>query len=70
MRITKDATHLGNGVIQPEHAVEILCANCGYDLNARELAEDRCADCGEELHLRRNATVKVTTLPPMVGGVN
>lgn len=70
MKIVKDPARLEDGNAQPAHVVEIVCHSCGYDLNAEEMAASKCADCGEELHLRRNATVKVTTLPPMFGGVN
>jgi DNA-directed RNA polymerase subunit RPC12/RpoP len=70
MRIAHKPDVAEDGTVQPTHTVEIVCANCGYDLHAGELAATKCADCGADLELRRNATVQVTALPPMLGGVN
>ena len=70
MRIARKPDVAEDGSVQPAHTIEIVCANCGYDLDAEELAAAKCADCGADLELRRSATVQVTTLPPMLGGVN
>ena len=33
--------------IDPKHEIEVVCGNCGYDLDEAELTADTCADCGE-----------------------
>ena len=52
MRTVTEATQLENG-IEPKHEIEVLCANCGYDLDEAELEADTCSDCGEALNLRQ-----------------
>jgi predicted RNA-binding Zn-ribbon protein involved in translation (DUF1610 family) len=70
MRIAHKPDIAEDGTVQPTHTVDIVCSSCGYDLAAEELAATTCAACGAELRLRRNATVQVTALPPMLGAVN
>ena len=54
---------LADGNVEPAHEIEILCAECGYDINENELEADTCSDCGASLNL----TIQVTTLPPVFG---
>jgi len=58
----------GLGVIEPAHAIEVLCAACGYDLDEAELEADTCSDCGQVLNLRQHVSIQVTTMPASVGG--
>lgn len=55
------------GIIDPKHEVEVVCANCGYDLDENELSADTCADCGETLNLRQNTKIYATTIPAAGG---
>ncbi len=62
MRTTTEAVQLGSG-IEPKHDIEVLCANCGFDLDESEINADTCSDCGETLNLRQNTTIYATTIP-------
>ena len=55
------------GNIEPAHDIEILCAECGYDIDESELEADTCSDCGTSLNLKQNTSIQVTTLPPVFG---
>ena len=56
-----------NGIIDPKHEVQVLCDNCGYDLDESEVNADTCSDCGKTLNLRQNTTIYATTLPAASG---
>lgn len=58
---------LADGNVEPAHEIEILCAECGYDIDENELEADTCSDCGASLNLRQNTSIVVTTLPPVFG---
>jgi len=60
------AKTVGNA-IDPKHEVEVVCGNCGYDLDETELSADTCADCGETLNLRQNTKIYATTIPAAGG---
>ena len=66
MKIVNEAKDLGTA-IDPRHEVELLCSNCGYDLNEAELAADTCSDCGQVLNLRQNTKIYATSIPPAGG---
>jgi hypothetical protein len=51
------------GNVEPEHEIEVICASCGYDLDAAELEADTCSDCGNSLELKRSVAITVTTVP-------
>lgn len=53
--------------IDPKHEVEVVCANCGYDLDEAELTADTCSDCGKPLNLRQNTKIYATTVPAAGG---
>ena len=61
-----EAQNLGSA-IDPKHEIEVLCGNCGYDVNEAELTADTCSDCGEALNLRRNTKIYATTIPAAGG---
>jgi rRNA maturation endonuclease Nob1 len=69
MKQTIEASTLENGLIQPRHEVEIVCAACGYDLDEAELAADTCADCGAPLNLKQHIAIHATSVPAAGGGV-
>ncbi|WJZ48122.1 zinc ribbon domain-containing protein [Phage DSL-LC04] len=58
-----------DGVIVPKHEVELLCKECGYDIDESELEADTCADCGADLDLQQNVSIHTTTIPAAGGGV-
>ena len=66
VRTVNEAKNLESG-IDPRHEVEILCANCGFDLDESELAADTCSDCGEPLNLRQNTKIYATSVPSATG---
>jgi predicted RNA-binding Zn-ribbon protein involved in translation (DUF1610 family) len=66
MKIVKEAVENADA-IDPKHEVEVVCGNCGYDLDESELSADTCADCGEPLNLRQNTTIYATTVPAAGG---
>ena len=66
MKTVNEATDLGDA-IDPKHEIEVVCGNCGYDVDEAELAADTCSDCGEALNLRQNTTIYATSVPPAGG---
>ena len=66
MKIVKEAVKLGDA-IDPKHEVEVICANCGHDVDEAELSADTCSDCGEALNLRQNTKIYATSVPPAGG---
>lgn len=67
MRLQNLSKALPGGLIEPAHAVEVLCAACGYDLDESELEADTCSDCGQMLNLQRSVAIEITTLPAAAG---
>ena len=68
MRIEQASRTTDQGAIEPAHLIEVVCAACGYDLDAEELLADTCSDCGNALNLRQHVSIQVTTVPASVGG--
>ena len=66
MKTVNEAVKLENA-IDPKHEVEVVCANCGYDLDASEISADTCSDCGEALNLRQNTKIYATSIPAAGG---
>jgi len=56
-------THEKDGVIEPTHDIEVVCRNCGYDLDESELEADTCSDCGQPLELKQSIAITVTSIP-------
>ena len=54
MKILNEAKNLGDA-IDPKHEIEVICANCGHDVDEAELSADTCSDCGEALNLDRKS---------------
>jgi len=53
--------------INSKHEVQILCDNCGYDIDESELNADTCSDCGQALKLRQNTKIYATSVPAASG---
>jgi len=66
MKTLNQAVKVGDS-INPKHEVELLCDNCGYDLDETELTADTCSDCGQSLNLRQSTTIYATTIPAAGG---
>ena len=66
MKTTNEAQNLGS-TIDPKHEIEVLCGNCGYDLDESELNADNCLDCGVALNLQQNTKIYATSLPAAGG---
>ena len=66
MKTLNEEVKLENA-IDPKHEVEVVCANCGYDLDASEISADTCSDCGEALNLRQNTKIYATSVPAAGG---
>lgn len=59
-----------NGVTVPMHEIELLCPNCGRDVDEQELTAQSCNDCGFSLaEPQANVAIHVTTLPAVGGAV-
>lgn len=57
-----------DGVVVPMHTVEILCPNCGRDVDEFELAALECNDCGQDLsEPKQNVAIHATTVPAAGG---
>jgi predicted RNA-binding Zn-ribbon protein involved in translation (DUF1610 family) len=64
MIIENEATKLEDGTVAPRHTVEILCPNCGRDVDETELAAQKCNDCGYDLSTpKQNVAINVTSKP-------
>jgi Zn finger protein HypA/HybF involved in hydrogenase expression len=66
MKIVNEAKDLGTA-IDPKHEIEMVCANCGHDVDESELNADTCSDCGQVLNLRQNTKIYATSVPPAGG---
>ena len=66
MKTVNEAVQLGDAIV-PKHEIEVVCANCGHDLDEAELNADTCSDCGEALNLRQNTKIYATSVPPAGG---
>lgn len=66
MKTVNEAKNLGS-VIDPKHEIEVVCSNCGYDVDETELSSDTCSDCGNPLNLRQNTKIYATSIPAAGG---
>jgi Zn finger protein HypA/HybF involved in hydrogenase expression len=58
------ATNEVNGVIEPEHRIEILCPQCDRDINESEMAAQKCNDCGADLSTpKQHMEIMATSIP-------
>jgi predicted RNA-binding Zn-ribbon protein involved in translation (DUF1610 family) len=64
MKQTIEAIKLEDGTKVCRHAVEILCPNCGRDIDETELAAQKCNDCGFDLSTpKQSVSVWATSVP-------
>lgn len=64
MIIQTEAVKLEDGTVAPKHTVEILCPNCGRDVDETELASKVCNDCGTNLEQpKQSVAINVTSKP-------
>ena len=67
MITTMEASKVDN-VIVPRHTIEILCPNCGRDVDEFELSALECNDCGQDLsEPKQNVAIHATTVPAAGG---
>ena len=66
MKTVNEAVKLDDTIV-PKHEIEVVCGNCGYDVDENELSADTCSDCGEPLNLRQNTKIYATSVPPAGG---
>jgi Zn finger protein HypA/HybF involved in hydrogenase expression len=58
------AVKLDDGTLVAKHKVEILCPNCGRDVDEAELAAQMCNDCNTSLaQPKQNVAINVTSKP-------
>jgi predicted RNA-binding Zn-ribbon protein involved in translation (DUF1610 family) len=58
------AVKLEDGTVLAKHKVEILCPNCGRDVDEAELAAQKCNDCGHDLSTpKQHVAINVTSQP-------
>jgi len=63
MKVVQPAVEQEDGTINNAHEMDIVCANCGYDLDENELAANTCNDCGHKLNLKKSIKITVTSIP-------
>ncbi len=66
MKTINEAVKVDDTIV-PKHEIELICGNCGYDVDETELSADTCSDCGEPLNLRQNTKIYATSVPPAGG---
>jgi rRNA maturation endonuclease Nob1 len=66
MKKINEAQSLGTA-IDPKHEIEIVCMNCGFDLDESELENDTCSDCGQTLNLKQSTKIYATSVPAAEG---
>jgi hypothetical protein len=63
MKISRSTSEV-NGVIEPEHHIEILCPQCDRDIDEAELAAQKCNDCGADLSTpKQHMEILATSIP-------
>ena len=60
---TRQAVEVDGAVVDCATEIKKVCASCGYDLDAAELAADTCADCGAPLSVAQHVAVHATSVP-------
>ena len=69
MIIENAAVMANEEIVDPKHVVEILCPNCGRDVDEAELAAQECADCGFDLSTPKQSVSIFATSQPIGGKV-
>lgn len=69
MKLENQAVMAGADVVDPRHVVEILCPNCGRDVDSQELETKTCNDCGYDLSTPKQSVSIFATSQPLGGKV-
>jgi predicted RNA-binding Zn-ribbon protein involved in translation (DUF1610 family) len=69
MKLENPAVMVNAEVVEPRHVVEILCPNCGRDVDEAELAAQVCNDCGFDLSTPKQHMSIFATSQPLGGKV-
>lgn len=69
MKLENAAVMANEGVVDARHIVEILCPNCGRDVDETELAAQICNDCGYDLSTPKQSVSIFATSQPLGGKV-
>jgi uncharacterized CHY-type Zn-finger protein len=62
MKILFEAQKI-DGVKQPQHEIEILCANCEDPVSQEEEASGTCTNCNQPWNTKQNLSIWVTSVP-------
>lgn len=64
MIIEQQAKEVNGETVEVATKVEILCPNCGRDVDDTELAALKCNDCGSDLsEPQQNVEIHATSVP-------
>ena len=63
MKTTVIAHEKNNGIIEPSHEIEIVCAHCKDPVSKEEKLTGTCTKCKEPWSASQSVTLSVSTLP-------
>ena len=63
------ARDLGDGVVEPRHVVEVLCAVCEDPVSEQEAETGVCTACGSPWQSKQHVQIWATSVPWASGGV-
>ena len=69
MKLENEAVVADGETVDPSHIVEILCPNCGRDVDSQELETQTCNDCGYDLSTPKQSVSIFATSQPLGGKV-
>lgn len=69
MKLENEAIMANGETVDPRHIVEILCPNCGRDVDTQELEKEECNDCGYDLSTPKQSVLIFATSQPLGGKV-
>jgi Zn finger protein HypA/HybF involved in hydrogenase expression len=55
-----------NGIVEPEHHIQILCPQCDRDIDESEMSAKKCNDCGADLSTPKQHMEILATSVPMI----
>lgn len=58
-----------DGVVEPTHEVEVVCANCEDPVSEAEEATGVCTNCGQPWQAKQSVKILATSVPWATGGV-
>lgn len=69
MKLEVAARDLGDGVVEPRHLVEVLCAVCEDPVSEQEVETGVCTACGSPWQAKQSVQIWATSVPWANGGV-